>query len=171
MGRVVGEKGLHFGDGGWVGSLINGISGWEKTILPLSLINLTSVYGPPRNEGPATPNVCHLRSNGAISLVKGLPSGVYAKSVCMPEIGDKAFMLISFGSEESVCRGNAKNTSKERSDLEGKLLSIRNLLSTQATLIHGLAEGVNVESLSIAVPGGSYLNGLSADLDRYPSEL
>ncbi|GKD31740.1 exocyst complex component EXO84B, partial [Tanacetum coccineum] len=44
-------------------------------------------------------------------------------------------------------------TSKERSDLEGKLLSIRNLLSTQATLIHGLAEGVNVESLSIAVPG------------------
>ncbi|PWA64320.1 Cullin repeat-like-containing domain-containing protein [Artemisia annua] len=62
-------------------------------------------------------------------------------------------------------------TSKEISDLEGELLSIRNLLSTQATLIHGLAEGVNVESLSVAVPGGSYLNGLSADLDRDPSEL
>nr|GEV20277.1 exocyst complex component EXO84B [Tanacetum cinerariifolium] len=44
-------------------------------------------------------------------------------------------------------------SSKEISDLEGKLLSIRNLLSTQATLNHVLAEGVNVESLSIAVPG------------------
>lgn len=62
-------------------------------------------------------------------------------------------------------------TSKEISDLEGELLSIRNLLSTQATLIHGLAEGVNLESLSVAVPGGSYSNGLSADLDRDPSEL
>uniref|UniRef100_A0A0C9QR77 TSA: Wollemia nobilis Ref_Wollemi_Transcript_13085_3076 transcribed RNA sequence n=1 Tax=Wollemia nobilis TaxID=56998 RepID=A0A0C9QR77_9CONI len=39
-------------------------------------------------------------------------------------------------------------TSKEISDLEGELLSIRNLLSTQAALIHGLAEGVNVDSLS-----------------------
>ncbi|XP_071741993.1 exocyst complex component EXO84B-like [Rutidosis leptorrhynchoides] len=62
-------------------------------------------------------------------------------------------------------------TSKEISDLEGELLSIRNLLSTQATIIHGLAEGVHVESLSIAVPGGSLSNGLSADLDRDPSDL
>ncbi|KAJ9537564.1 hypothetical protein OSB04_030297 [Centaurea solstitialis] len=59
-------------------------------------------------------------------------------------------------------------TSKEISDLEGELLSIRNLLSTQATLIHGLAEGVHVDSLSIAVPGG---NGLSPDVDRDPSDL
>ncbi|KAK1314670.1 hypothetical protein QJS10_CPA06g01606 [Acorus calamus] len=44
-------------------------------------------------------------------------------------------------------------TSKEISDLEGELLSIRNLLSTQAALIHGLAEGVNVESLSNASEG------------------
>ncbi|XP_020217958.1 exocyst complex component EXO84A [Cajanus cajan] len=32
-------------------------------------------------------------------------------------------------------------TSKEISDLEGELLSMRNLLSTQAALVHGLAEG------------------------------
>ncbi|XP_076883978.1 exocyst complex component EXO84B-like [Bidens hawaiensis] len=62
-------------------------------------------------------------------------------------------------------------TSKEISDLEGELLSIRNLLSTQATLIHGLADGVHVEELSIAVPSGSYSNGVSADVDRDPSDL
>ncbi|XP_010255764.1 PREDICTED: exocyst complex component EXO84A [Nelumbo nucifera] len=39
-------------------------------------------------------------------------------------------------------------TSKEISDLEGELLSIRNLMSTQAALIHGLAEGVHINSLS-----------------------
>ncbi|XP_048419868.1 exocyst complex component EXO84B-like isoform X2 [Pyrus x bretschneideri] len=43
-------------------------------------------------------------------------------------------------------------TSKEISDLEGELSSIRNLLSTQAALIHGLAEGVNIDSLSKSVP-------------------
>ncbi|KAI3803290.1 hypothetical protein L1987_31440 [Smallanthus sonchifolius] len=62
-------------------------------------------------------------------------------------------------------------TSKEISDLEGELLSIRNLLSTQATLVHSLAEGVNVESLSLAVPSGSYSNGVYADVDRDPSDL
>ncbi|KAL5699839.1 Exocyst complex component exo84b [Ranunculus cassubicifolius] len=46
-------------------------------------------------------------------------------------------------------------TSKEISDLEGELLSIRNLLSTQAALIHGLAEGVNIDSMSTNVPVGS----------------
>ncbi|OVA13460.1 hypothetical protein BVC80_8173g10 [Macleaya cordata] len=39
-------------------------------------------------------------------------------------------------------------TSKGISDLEGELLSIRNLLSTQAALVHGLADGVNVDTLS-----------------------
>ncbi|KAD6794820.1 hypothetical protein E3N88_05716 [Mikania micrantha] len=62
-------------------------------------------------------------------------------------------------------------TSKEISDLEGELLSIRNLLSTQATLIHSLADGVHVESLSVAAPSGSYSNGASADVDRDPSDL
>ncbi|KAK6931163.1 Exocyst component Exo84, C-terminal [Dillenia turbinata] len=39
-------------------------------------------------------------------------------------------------------------TSKEISDLEGELLSMRNLLSTQAALVGGLAEGVHVPSLT-----------------------
>uniref|UniRef100_A0A7N0U0R7 Exocyst component Exo84 C-terminal domain-containing protein n=1 Tax=Kalanchoe fedtschenkoi TaxID=63787 RepID=A0A7N0U0R7_KALFE len=38
-------------------------------------------------------------------------------------------------------------TSKEISDLEGELLSMRNLLNTQAALVHGLAEGVRVDAL------------------------
>jgi hypothetical protein len=40
------------------------------------------------------------------------------------------------------------STSREISDLEGQLLSMRNLLSTQAALVHGLAEGVHIDSLS-----------------------
>lgn len=39
-------------------------------------------------------------------------------------------------------------TSKEISDLEGELLSIRNLLSTQVAVIHALADGVHIDSLS-----------------------
>ncbi|XP_074288105.1 exocyst complex component EXO84B-like [Silene latifolia] len=62
-------------------------------------------------------------------------------------------------------------TSKEISDLEGELLSIRNLLSTQATLIHGLADGVNLESLSMSSPKGPIINGTASSEDREPSEL
>lgn len=40
------------------------------------------------------------------------------------------------------------STSREISDLEGELLLLRNHLSTQAALIHGLAEGASIESLS-----------------------
>ncbi|KAG6599072.1 Exocyst complex component EXO84A, partial [Cucurbita argyrosperma subsp. sororia] len=39
-------------------------------------------------------------------------------------------------------------TSREISDLEGELLLLRNHLSTQAALIHGLTEGNSIESLS-----------------------
>lgn len=39
-------------------------------------------------------------------------------------------------------------TSQEISDLEGELLAMRNLLSSQAALIHGLADGVQIDSLS-----------------------
>ncbi|CAE5957092.1 unnamed protein product [Arabidopsis arenosa] len=38
-------------------------------------------------------------------------------------------------------------TSKEISALEGQLLSMRNLLSAQAALVHGLADGVHISSL------------------------
>ncbi|KAM1016480.1 hypothetical protein ACFX2I_046103 [Malus domestica] len=62
-------------------------------------------------------------------------------------------------------------TSKEISDLEGELSSIRNLLSTQAALIHGLAEGVKIDSLSKSVPEGSSENGLSISEYRDPTDL
>ena len=50
------------------------------------------------------------------------------------------------------------STSKEISDLEGELFSIKNLLSTQAALIHELAEGVEIESSGATDPQGSILN-------------
>ncbi|XAR64980.1 hypothetical protein NMG60_11008890 [Bertholletia excelsa] len=39
-------------------------------------------------------------------------------------------------------------TSREITDLEGQLLALRNLLSTQSAIVHNLAEGVHIESLS-----------------------
>ncbi|XP_028107144.1 exocyst complex component EXO84B-like [Camellia sinensis] len=62
-------------------------------------------------------------------------------------------------------------TSKEISDLEGELSSINNLLSTRATLIHGLAEGVHIDSLAITVPNGPSANGLSNYENKEPSDL
>ncbi|KAL2932955.1 Exocyst complex component EXO84B [Bienertia sinuspersici] len=62
-------------------------------------------------------------------------------------------------------------TSKEISDLEGELLSIRNLLTTQATLIHGLAEGVHLESSTVNSSEGSAMNGMNNSEEREPSEL
>ncbi|EOY25712.1 F14N23.28, putative [Theobroma cacao] len=69
-------------------------------------------------------------------------------------------------------------TSKEISDLEGELSSIRNLLSTQATLIHGLAEGVHIDSLSPKASEGPTANGLldiedseSSDLEKWSAEF
>lgn len=70
------------------------------------------------------------------------------------------------------------STSKEISDLEGELSSMRNLLSTQATLIHNLAEGVHIDSLSDSAPDGSPPTGLSndevgetSDLERWSTEF
>lgn len=40
------------------------------------------------------------------------------------------------------------STSREISNLEGQLIALRNLLSTRAAIVHGLAEGINVDSLS-----------------------
>lgn len=62
-------------------------------------------------------------------------------------------------------------TSKEISDLEGELSSIRNLLSTQANLIHGLAEGVHIDSLSITASEGSKEIGVEYFEDREHSDL
>lgn len=69
-------------------------------------------------------------------------------------------------------------TSKEISDLEGELSSIRNLLSTQATLIHGLADGVHIDSLSRSDSDGFSVNGALdsehkeiSDLDKWLVEF
>nr|CAB3492817.1 unnamed protein product [Digitaria exilis] len=61
-------------------------------------------------------------------------------------------------------------TSKEISDLEGELLSVRNLLSTQSALIHGLSEGVQIDSLSIG-PEASSEQDISTVEDEEPSEI
>ncbi|KAK3126644.1 hypothetical protein QOZ80_7AG0559890 [Eleusine coracana subsp. coracana] len=61
-------------------------------------------------------------------------------------------------------------TSKEISDLEGELLSIRNLLNTQAALIHGLSEGVQIDSLTSG-PEGSVEDDISNVEDQEPSEI
>ncbi|KAI4355887.1 hypothetical protein L6164_004616 [Bauhinia variegata] len=62
-------------------------------------------------------------------------------------------------------------TSKEISDLEGELSSIRNLLSTQAALIHGLAEGVNIDSLPISASDDFSASAISNSEDRETSDL
>ncbi|KAM0913461.1 hypothetical protein ACQ4PT_012161 [Festuca glaucescens] len=61
-------------------------------------------------------------------------------------------------------------TSKEISDLEGELLSIRNLLNTQAALIHGLSEGVQIDSLTSGTEGSTeeYISNVE---DQEPSEI
>ncbi|KAF8095628.1 hypothetical protein N665_0328s0007 [Sinapis alba] len=69
-------------------------------------------------------------------------------------------------------------TSKEISDLEGELSSIRNLLSTRATLIHGLANGVNIDHDNVS--DGSPANGVLnfededndlSDLEKWAAEF
>ncbi|KAL2243126.1 exocyst complex component EXO84B [Sesamum indicum] len=61
-------------------------------------------------------------------------------------------------------------TSKEISDLEGELSSMRNLLSTQATLVHNLAEGVHIDSLS-DTPDGSATTGTLNNEVQEPSDV
>ncbi|XP_027153147.1 exocyst complex component EXO84A [Coffea eugenioides] len=60
-------------------------------------------------------------------------------------------------------------TSREISDLEGQLLSLRNLLSTRANLVHGLADGVGIHSLSDG-PEGSKAEDV-VGLDQGPSKF
>ncbi|KAL2631592.1 hypothetical protein R1flu_016278 [Riccia fluitans] len=67
-------------------------------------------------------------------------------------------------------------TSKEISDLEGELVSMRNLLSTQAALIHGLAEGTSLATVRAAVESpeeDSYLryDTPPSDLERHAQAL
>nr|GLL23303.1 exocyst complex component EXO84B-like [Ipomoea trifida] len=61
-------------------------------------------------------------------------------------------------------------TSKEISDLEGELSSMKKLLSTQASLIHNLADGVHVDSLSDIDPD-NVTHDTSNDETSEPSDL
>lgn len=61
-------------------------------------------------------------------------------------------------------------TSKEISDLEGELLSMRNLLSTQSALLHNLSEGARIDSLS-ASSQDSKTDDISNFEDREPSQI
>ncbi|KAI3800491.1 hypothetical protein L1987_28582 [Smallanthus sonchifolius] len=60
-------------------------------------------------------------------------------------------------------------TSREISDLEGQLVTLRNLLSNRATIIHTLAEGVRVESMSSSP--GSRKKGSFDFEDKEPSKM
>ncbi|KAI8528452.1 hypothetical protein RHMOL_Rhmol12G0149400 [Rhododendron molle] len=59
-------------------------------------------------------------------------------------------------------------TSREISDLEGQLLSLRNFLSTQAALIHALSEGARLESFSSGSEGSMKVDVFDLE-DREPS--
>lgn len=60
-------------------------------------------------------------------------------------------------------------TSKEISDLEGELVSLKNLLSSRANIIHNIADGVRVESLH---DGTDYSREDAVDLDdREPTSF
>ncbi|KAJ3684012.1 hypothetical protein LUZ61_013176 [Rhynchospora tenuis] len=61
-------------------------------------------------------------------------------------------------------------TSREISDLEGELLSIRNLLSNQAALVHGLSDGAQIDSDTHA-PHDSPLTHASYFDDRDHSDI
>ncbi|KAK6160093.1 hypothetical protein DH2020_003474 [Rehmannia glutinosa] len=60
-------------------------------------------------------------------------------------------------------------TSKEISDLEGELVSLKNLLSSRANIIHSIADGVRVESLH---DGTDYSRDDAIELkDREPTKF
>ncbi|XP_009127372.1 exocyst complex component EXO84B [Brassica rapa] len=61
-------------------------------------------------------------------------------------------------------------TSKEISDLEGELSSIRNLLSTQATLIHALANGVYIDDDKPSDDVLNFGDNDLSDLEKWAAE-
>ncbi|XP_076944962.1 exocyst complex component EXO84A-like [Bidens hawaiensis] len=61
-------------------------------------------------------------------------------------------------------------TSREISDLEGQLVSLRNLLSNRATIVHTLAEGVGIESMSSGPASRKKTTSFDFE-DKEPSEM
>ncbi|KAK6916882.1 Exocyst component Exo84, C-terminal [Dillenia turbinata] len=62
-------------------------------------------------------------------------------------------------------------TSKEISDLEGEVSTIRNLLSTQAALIHGLVDGVHTDLLTINASEEYTANGTDDSENKEKTDL
>lgn len=127
--------------------------------------------------------------NGGAKIEEGLnlfksdkfDADVYVKSKCSlneKEIRQLCSYLLDLkrASAEEMRKSVYANyaafirTSKEISDLEGELSSIRNLLSTQATLIHGLAEGVHIDSLKGSESFASKNDLLNLE-NKEPSDL
>lgn len=126
--------------------------------------------------------------NGGTKIEEGLnlfksdkfDADVYVKSKCSlneKEIRQLCSYLLDLkrASAEEMRKSVYANyaafirTSKEISDLEGELSSIRNLLSTQATLIHGLA-GVRIDSLKGSESFASKNDLLNLE-NKEPSDL
>ncbi|KAL2517511.1 Exocyst complex component EXO84A [Abeliophyllum distichum] len=61
-------------------------------------------------------------------------------------------------------------TSREISDLEGQLVTLRNLLSTQANVIHVLTDGARVESLSDGPESSAKVDTVNFE-DREPTKI
>ncbi|CAN1298630.1 Exocyst complex component EXO84B [Linum perenne] len=131
-----------------------------------------------------------MKENGALKTEEGLSvfksdkfdADAYVQSKCSlneKEIRQLCSYLLDLkkASAEEMRKSVYANypafirTSKEISDLEGELSSIRSLLSTQATLIHSLADGVHIDQLSEKVSEESSVNSLLNSEDREPSEL
>ncbi|KAL0341766.1 UNVERIFIED_CONTAM: Exocyst complex component EXO84B [Sesamum calycinum] len=112
------------------------------------------------------------------SLNESVSYSSYAFTQSSAEIRHLCSYLVDLkrASAEEMRRGVYANykafirTSKEISDLEGELSSMRNLLSTQATLVHNLAEGVHIDSLS-DTPDGSATTGSLNNEVQEPSDV
>ncbi|CAL1386818.1 unnamed protein product [Linum trigynum] len=131
-----------------------------------------------------------VKENGAVKTEEGLTAfksdkfdaDAYVQSKCSlneKEIRQLCSYLLDLkkASAEEMRKSVYANytsfirTSKEISDLEVELSSIRSLLSTQATLIHSLAEGVHIDQLSEKSSEESSVNSLLNSEDREPSDL
>lgn len=147
---------------------------------PSGLVSGAGVYQ--ANGGAGQENGVQLADKLKIFKTENFDPDAYVQSKCQTMNEKEIRHLCSYlqdlkkASAEEMRRSVYANyaafirTSKEISDLEGELLSIRNLLSTQAALIHGLAEGVHIDSLT-AGSEGSAEDDISKVEDQEPSDI
>ncbi|KAJ3670171.1 hypothetical protein LUZ60_010495 [Juncus effusus] len=141
----------------------------------------SGVYHP--NGGPTTESGVQLADKLKIFKTENFDPDSYVQSKCQAMNEKEIRHLCSYlqdlkkASAEEMRKSVYANyaafirTSKEISDLEGELLSIRNLLSTQAALIHGLSDGVSPsDSLSSSSDSLSHSQNSNVE-DSEPSEV